>query len=236
MKPVEAWRAPCRGMPAACVAAPVQRSKRGAQGIDRSSPSASAPLARSLEGAGGPGGTMMDFTADRRKLGRGPGPWGGLWEGLHPPDPLCPAAEALEDFLLNFLVVAQDESGKAVTSAKYMAMLVGPAAPRGRRPIGCRPLPPPAARLFKLRRAPPPAPCPCGVPTRACPALAASCCAATHRQPSAQHAGGGPGRPGGVQQGPCAGGARGAQHAAVPHAAGRGCGQHHAPTHRRQPA
>jgi hypothetical protein len=33
-------------------------------------------------------------------------------------------AEALEDFLQNFLSVSQDESGKTRTSPKYMDMLV----------------------------------------------------------------------------------------------------------------
>lgn len=52
---------------------------------------------------------------------------------------LQPSAEALEDFLLNFLAVEQDGAGKTVTRPKYMAMLVRGA----HRASGARPQMPP---------------------------------------------------------------------------------------------
>lgn len=65
----------------------------------------------------------MDFAADRREC--------LAWAlgAAQPPlqtDRSCwnPPAEALEDFLLNFLAVEQDGAGKTVTRPKYMTMLV----------------------------------------------------------------------------------------------------------------
>ena len=83
-------------------------------------------------GGRGPGQAPARLQADRRLL----------------PTP----AEALEDFLLNFLAVEQDGSGKTVTRPKYMAMLVrrpgGGGPRRGSRQFKCRrrrPCPPAGA-------------------------------------------------------------------------------------------
>lgn len=63
-------------------------------------------------GGGAPGPAPAPLQADRRRL--------------------LPPAEALEDFLLNFLAVEQDGAGKTVTRPKYMTMLVRGACRSGR--------------------------------------------------------------------------------------------------------
>lgn len=69
----------------------------------------------------------------------------------------CCRAEALEDFLLNYLEVSPDEgSGKAVTRPKYMEMLVG-----GRR-HGPRWLPP-GGQFKRAPRQPTRLPAPCAL-------------------------------------------------------------------------
>ena len=74
----------------------------------------------------------LDFKADRRECG-GAGDVGcwRSWDGRALTATLCCPAEALEDFLLNYLEVSQDEVGKAVTTPKYMTMLVGGRWDRG---------------------------------------------------------------------------------------------------------
>lgn len=191
--------------------------------------------------------------------------------------PSLTSAEALEDFLVNFMEVEQDDSGKSVITPKYMTQLVSGGACRGSRGASCGdapsapscldagPPPPHCMRdtshsllkpkhgarpLFLLfpmasecaghrapllaaaSASPPSAP----ASSRPRPRHAPFPFPARHRQPAAHHPGGVPGRPGAVQQGPGAGDAGGAQHAAVPDAVGRGGGQPHARALRGRPA
>lgn len=197
----------------------------------RARPAIPAPILRSRRGA------AMDFRAERREFGggaesrggpaRSPGPVSDAALALRLTPVLLTRAEALEEFLSNFLAVSRDERGKTVTTPKYMAMLVRAAMGRHRR----RP-PPAAARLWGVQTAPSARRRPLPAP----PSRAPRPPAARHCQPEAADAGGGAGRPGGVQQGAGAGGARGGQHAAVSGPAGGGGGQRDAGGHGGGPA